>query len=356
MFLAVGTFTDCFMGGAPAEGIYVFAVDPAANRAEPVQVAGGLHSPSFLCRHPSRPLLYSAERQWSAEDKSTGAVASWTIDPATGRLDQADRCRSGGAFTAHVGISPDGRILSAASPLGPTVATFVLAQDGTARSPAFIATHYGSGARERQSAPWPHSTFATPDGKRLLACDLGLDKVMIYDMGADGRLSPARQPFAQVSSGAGSRHLAIHPGGHFVYVVNELDCTLSVFAWNGAGGRMTSVKTVPTVPWDRADTSQPAEIAIAPDGAALYVTNRGLETVGVFTIDKSSGRVFPLAQVPTGGKVARHIALSPDGGHAFVCNQLSGEVAVFRVDPASGMLEATGLVIPVPSASCAVVW
>lgn len=357
MFMAVGTFTDCFMGGAPAEGIYVFAVDPAAGTAEPVQVVSGLFSPSFLCRHPSRPLLYSAERQWSAEDKTTGAVATWRIDPASGRLEQAGRCRSGGAFTAHISISPDGRIVTTANPLGPTVASFLLDYDGTARRPAFVATHYGSGARERQAAPWPHSTFTTRDGKRLLACDLALDRVMIYDIDEnDGRLTPARQPFAQVGSGAGSRHLAISANGRFVYVVNELDCTLSVFAWDAESGRMTTVQTVPTVAWALVDSCQPAEIVIAPDGATLYVTNRGSETVGIFAVDAATGRVAPAGQVPTLGKVPRHITLSPDGAYAFVCNQLSGEVVVFAVDRASGGLEPTGQVIPVPSASCAVVW
>jgi len=357
MFVVIGTFTGGFMGGAPSEGLYVFEVDPRRGDCRPVQTVGGLVSPSFLCRHPSRPLLYSVERQFSADRADEGGLTTWRMDPATGRLEQLGRCPSGGAFTAHVAITRDGRVVTTANPLGPTVASFLLDEDGVARRPSSIVTHHGRSARERQSAPWPHSSFADAEGARLLACDLGLDRVMLYDIGReDGRLEPSRQPFAQVSSGAGCRHLAFHPGGRFVYVVNELDCSLSVFAYDAETGSLIVRQTVPTVPGEAVDTSQPAEIVVHPAGHCLYVTNRGHESVAVFAIDAEDGRVRLIGHEPTLGDTPRHIALSPDGAHAFVANQLSGEVAVFAIDAASGRLTATDCRISVPSPSCCLVW
>ena len=220
-----------------------------------------------------------------------------------------------------------------------------------------VLEQQGQGARDRQATPWPHSSFFDRDSRRLLTCDLGLDRIGIYDANAqDGTLTPSRQPFAQVSSGAGCRHLAFHPDGCFVYVVNELDCTLSVFAYDRESSRMTITQTVPTVPWQEVDTSQPAEVVISPDGTTLYVTNRGRESIGIFGIDQASGRLRELAQEPSLGRVARHIALSPDGAHAFVANQLSDEVVVFARNPADGMLRPTGLRLPVPSPSCCVIY
>lgn len=355
MFIAVGTFTDGFMGGHPSEGIHVFAFDPASRQADHVQTAGGVVSPSFLCRHPALPVIYSADRQWSVDDGSTGAVTTWQVDLASGKLTQAARIRSGGAFTAHVSTSPDGRIVAVANPLGPTIATFATDEAGLVREECAVVVHSGRGARDRQDAPWPHSTCFDRQGGRLLACDMGLDRIYLHDLAADGTLSAAPQPFAQVSSGAGCRHLALHPCGRFVYAVNELDCTLCAFAYAEDSGQMTIIQTLPTVPWDEVDTSQPAEVAIAPDGRYLYVTNRGAENMAVFAIDGQSGRLRLTGHVPTEGRMARHIALSPDGAFAFVSNQLSDEVAVFAIG-ADGLPQATGISLPVPSPSCCVVY
>lgn len=357
MFIAVGTFTDGFMGGAPSEGLYVFDFDPLRETCALVQTVGGLVSPSFLCRHPMRDLLYSVERQWSATQKDHGALTTWQIDAVSGRLEQIGRCPSGGAFTAHVNVTADGRIATTANPLGPTIVSFLLNDDGIATTPSCIVAHRGAGARERQSAPWPHSCFPDPAGARLLACDLGLDRVMIYDIRhEDAELIPSRQPFAQVSSGAGARHLAIHPDGRFVYVVNELDSSLSVFRYAQDNGSLIVAQTITTVPDDAIDTSQPAEIAIHPAGKHLYVTNRGHESIAIFRIDQQSGRIRLIGYEPTQGNTPRHIALSADGAHAFLSNQLSGEVIIFAVDATSGQLRPTGCRIQVPNPSCSVVY
>ena len=346
--VSVGTFTDGFMGGAPGEGVHLFRLSPDGRSGEPCGVLGGLCSPSYLARHPSLPLLYAAERAWSAEDKSTGALATLALGP-DGALTLIDRRRSGGSFSAHVAVSPDGRMAALANPLGPTIALFPLGADGVPGDPAG-AIFEGRGPRPRQSAPWPHSCWFSPSGQWLLACDMGLDRVSIYDLaGHPAALRPGPLAYAQVSSGAGARHLAIRADGRFAYVANELDGTISAFALDEAAGTLTIVQTLPCA----AEPNQPCEIVCDAAGRFLYVTLRGPEAVAVFAVDAESGRLTPHQLAPCLGNTPRHIALTPDGSLALVSNQLSGQIVGFAVD-SDGALAPNGLEIPVPSPACVV--
>lgn len=353
MRLAIGAFTDGFMGGAPAEGIRLVEVDPSARRMEVVQTVGGLFSPSFLCRHPQGCRLYAAERRWSAADGTEGALMTFAVDGKG--LTQIDRRRSGGGFTAHVQVSPDARIVVTSNPMGPTVAMFTLDADGVPNSLDTRFRYEGRGARERQSAPWPHSAWFEPEGRRVFVCDLGLDRIMIYDVPSDGGPPvPGRQPFAQVGSGAGARHMAVSRDGRHLYVANELDGTIAVFAHDPAVGSVTIAQTIASVTDGSGVPCQPAEIVLSPDGRHLYVTNRGPEQVGIFAVDAESGAITPAGFAPTLGKLPRHIALSPDGLHAIVSNQLSGDLLFYDRDPQTGALEPSGMRLPTPSPSCVV--
>ena len=348
MRVAVGTFTDGFMGGAPGGGVHLFELDPAEPSVREVQVVGGLNSPSYLARHPRLPLLYAAERAWSAQDKSEGALARLAIGP-DGTLSLLDRRRAGGAFSAHIAVSPDGGRCALANPLGPNMAVFPLSAEGLPGDPACFG-FAGQGARPRQSAPWPHSCWFDAAGRRMFVCDLGLDRISIYDVAADGRgVAPAAFAQAQVSSGAGARHMALRGDGRFAYVANELDGTISVFAIDDERGTLTIVQTIPCA----AQASQPCEIVCDGAGRFLYVTLRGPEAVAVFAIDAQDGTLTPRQMASCLGDTPRHIALSPDGRLALVSNQLSGQVMGFAVD-ATGALAPTGLVIPVPSPACVV--
>lgn len=288
MRVAVGTFTDGFMGGAPGGGVHLFELDPAEPSVREVQVVGGLNSPSYLARHPRLPLLYAAERAWSAQDKSEGALARLAIGP-DGTLSLLDRRRAGGAFSAHIAVSPDGGLCALANPLGPNMAVFPLSAEGLPGDPACFG-FAGQGARPRQSAPWPHSCWFDAAGRRMFVCDLGLDRISIYDVAADGRgVAPAAFAQAQVSSGAGARHMALRGDGRFAYVANELDGTISVFAIDDERGTLTIVQTIPCA----AQASQPCEIVCDGAGRFLYVTLRGPEAVAVFAIDAQDGTLTP---------------------------------------------------------------
>lgn len=352
--LYFGSFTGGFMGGAESEGIYVWELNTQTLEVAQKQVVDGLFSPSFLCRHPQLSVLYGVERQWSDANKDTGALTTFAISD-NGELHCVDRRPTEGAFTAHVSVSLDGSHLSVANPLGPNIAVFPLDEQGIPGTATACIAFEGRGARPRQAAPWPHSTYTDAAGRRLFACDLALDRVFVYDIDPQSKaLQAGVQPYAQVSSGAGARHLAQHPSGRFLCVANELDGTLSVFEYDPREASVTIVQTVSALPAGVEEPCQPTEVSFSSDGRHLYVSNRGVNAIGVFAVDQGTGRVRSEGMTPVQGDTPRHHALSPDNQLMLVANQLSGEVVIMRRDEISGELTATGVKIPVPSVSCVV--
>lgn len=351
MRLAVGSFTDGFMGSEPGRGIYFAEIDLASGAAAVGGVIEGLHSPSFLCRHPDKPIIYAAERRLSAADESQGALSAWAIgdDPpqCLGRLP------SGGGFTAHVECHPRGRLISLANPLGPTVVIAGLDTDGVPDRLRATFRAEGTGSRLRQAAPWPHSSFWDRTGRWLFSCDLGLDRIQIFACDeVSGMLQPGRLPFAQVNSGAGARHLAVSPDNRFVYVVNELDSSICTFAFDADRASLAIVQCRPSTPDGFTGTNKPAEVRLSPDGRHLYVTNRGHDSIGIFAVDDESGRLAPVDFPSCRGIEPRHIALSRDGQVLLLANQLSGEVVGFNRCESSGRLHFAGLTLRIPGAAC----
>lgn len=342
-----------YVGGMPSDRLAVWVLDRKRKDVFPIQEITGLFSPSFLCRHPVLPVLYVAERQWSDTDRSSGAVTIFDIDSDSGRLTMVDRRRSQGAFTAHVNASSDGRFLLVANPRGPTVALFPLDDKGRPTGPTAVARHVGRGPLERQAEPWPHSCYMDAANLRLFACDLGLDRVMIYDVApAANTLVPGAQPFAQVCSGAGARHMALNLKRSAAHVVNELDSTVSTFRYDPVNGTLVIVQTISTVPDGFSGKNLPAEIAIDPTGSYAYVTNRGHDSIALFAIG-DDGRLEMIAQIPSGGRTPRHIAMSPDGRIVAISNQDSGAVRLLDRSE-EGLLEDRGQEVPALNPTCAV--
>jgi 6-phosphogluconolactonase len=344
-----------YVGGMPTDKLAVWSLDGGLKHPAHVQDVDGLFSPSFLCRHPRLPVLYAAERHWSDGDHSSGALTTFSIDRDSGRLTVMDRRRSEGAFTAHVNVSLDGRFLLVANPRGPTVAVFSLDDAGRPEDTVQVVRHAGRGPLDRQAAPWPHSCYMDAANMRLFACDLGLDRVMIYEIDPATRaLASGVQPFAQLCSGAGARHMALNMGQGAAHVVNELDSTVSTFRYDPAAGTLAIVQTVSTVPAGFSGTNLPAEILVDPTGRHVYVTNRGHDSIACFAVG-ADGRLEVVAHVPSGGKTPRHIAMNPDATLVAVSNQASGAVRLF--DRArNGAITDRQQALPALNPTCAVIF
>jgi 6-phosphogluconolactonase len=236
------------------------------------------------------------------------------------------------------------------------IASFPIQPNGTLGGRTAFVQHTGSSVNtERQYGPHAHEIQATADNKFVLVADLGLDELLVYRFDAKaGTLSPANPPFVKVSPGSGPRHFALAPNRKFVYLVNEMASTVSVYSLDASSGRLSELQTILTVPSDFKGENTTAEIATDAAGKFLYASNRGDDSMAIFAIEAETGKLSLVDRVKTGGKEPRHFTLDPTGKWLFAENQNSNDIRVFRVDPKSGRLTPASQTIQVNSPVCVV--
>jgi len=218
---------------------------------------------------------------------------------------------------------------------------------------AEVKQHEGSGPKEQQKGPHAHCVIFDRAERYAFASDLGIDKVMLYRVDrATGKLTPAKQPFAELKAGAGPRHLSLHPSGKFLYVISELDSTMSSFNYNEREGTLTMIDTVSTLPSDFSGTSYCADVHVSPSGEFLYGSNRGHNSIVVFAIDQRTGKLTLVEHVSTEGNWPRNFTIDPSGRFLLVANQRSDNVVVFSIDATTGRLKPTGVNEAIPSPVC----
>jgi 6-phosphogluconolactonase len=206
---------------------------------------------------------------------------------------------------------------------------------------------------ERQKEPHAHGVTLSPDQRFLFVPDLGIDQVMIYAVDpATATFRPHATPSVGVPAGGGPRHLAFAPDARHAYVINEMGGTVSVFSFDAAAGSLALVETVPTLPPDFSGPNKTAEVVVHPNGRYVYGSNRGHDSIVVFTRNPHDGRLSHLETVPSGGRSPRHFDLSPDGNWLVTLHEDSDDGFVFRVDPASGRLVRTPHAFSVPQPVC----
>lgn len=344
----VGTYT----GTKPndSKGIYLFELNPATGALTAEGLAAESESPSFLALSPNSRFLYAAN-----ESGKTGKVSAFAIaDPHTGKLTALNQESSQGNSPCHVSVDASGRHVFVANYGSGTIAVFPVGADGKLGAPTCTIQHKGKGADpKRQEGPHAHCIVADPSGKHVLACDLGLDKVLVYQFDASkGTLTPNDPPAGIVAPGSGPRHLAFGAGGRFVYVVSEMGNTVTTFAYDASTGAMTNLQSVSTLPEGAPRGGTSAEIAIHPSGKFVYTSNRGHDSIAVFKVDAESGKLTPAGHTSSGGKGPRNFAIDPSGRWLVAAHQDSSNLVVFKIDPQTGALTPTGATAPVSKAVC----
>ncbi len=342
----VGTYT-----GGKSEGIYRFAFDAETGRASSVALAAKIDSPSFLALHPGGRFLYAANEP-QGRAPAGGAISAFRIANAEGDLEFLNSESSGGAAPCHIAIDRTGTHAFAANYGSGSVALVPIGADGRLGARTACIAHRGSSAdKARQTSPHAHCVNLDARNDFLLVADLGLDQVIVYrfDAAAGTLAAHAR---AALKPGAGPRHLAFSPDERFVYTVNELDLTVTRFAYTAGTGALEAKESVSTLPVPVQAGFSAAEIAVHPSGKFLYASNRGHDSIAAFAIDKDTGALRAIGHTPAGGRTPRHFALDPSGAWLLCAHQSSDTIAVFRIDRETGRLAPAGAAISVPSPVC----
>ncbi|HEY3763140.1 MAG TPA: lactonase family protein [Verrucomicrobiae bacterium] len=333
-FVYFGTFTD-----STSTGIYVSRFDPDNGKLSAPQLAAESDEPSFLAVAPNHRFLY-AVNEFNGDN---GTVTAFQIDAKTGKLTQLNQQTSGGVRPAHLVVDASGKFVVAANYLSGNVEVLPIKADGSLGAPVSVAQDQGSSIdTQRQDGPHAHC-IAMDASNRVYVCDLGADKVMIYDLDAQsGQLTTNGIPWATMTPGSGPRHIALHPDGKYAYVISELASTMTAFARNPSSGELTQLQTLSTLPEDFHGNNTGAEVAIHPSGKFLYGSNRGYNSITTFAIDEKTGKLNRIQIEPVPGKTLRSFAIDPTGQFLIAGGQDSDNVVVFRINPKNGKLVPTG--------------
>lgn len=342
--------------GPKSRGIYVSTWDGETGELGEPELAVEARSPSYLALTPDRQYLLAVNES-GTEGNAKGAVTLYKIDRETGKLEKRSEQPSQGEGPCHVAVSPNGSVVIVANYGSGSVASYTLS-GGELSTPVSTIQHEGRGPRDdRQKEPHAHSGNFSPDGKYAFFCDLGLDKVLAYQIAPEGGgLQPAVPTFAAVRGGSGPRHFAFHPEGKTAYVINELSSTLSTLTYQAETGRLDVVQTVSTLPSDFKGQNSTAHVAVHPSGKWVFGSNRGHDSIVRFAVDPSTGWTRLVDAVPSGGKTPRNFALDESGKWLLAANQDSDKVVVFRIAASTGALMATGGKVTVGKPVCVVFW
>jgi 6-phosphogluconolactonase len=352
MWVYFGTYT-----GGKSHGIYASQMDATGKITEPKLVAA-ITNPSFLTVDARQQFLYAISEVAGSGGKKQGDVVAYSINATNGQLTEINQQVSGGDVLCHVQIDATGKTVLVASYGGGSVTAFPVNADGSLRSASSFIQHSGSSVNPlNQKGPHAHCVVTDPGNRYALVCDLGLDKVVVYQLDAStGKLMTNSPAFASLTPGSGPRHLAFHPNGKLAYVVSEMGCSVTVFSYDGNRGALSEIQTVSALPLGRHPdpTLSGAEIAVHPSGKFLYASTRGIDQINVFTIAEPTGKLSPIQHISSGGKTPRFFGIDPAGKFLFAANQNADNVSIFKIDTATGRLTPAGQTLQLGNPSCVV--
>jgi 6-phosphogluconolactonase len=345
----IGTYTR-----AASRGIYSLRYESSTGKSAPIGLAAQSVSPSFLAVHPNGKWLYAVNesRRYNGISNS-GSVSAFTIDHKAGTLTPVNIVPSQGADPCHLVVDRSGKWLFVANYSGGSVSVFPIGSDGSLGDPTQLVQHGGATNTDpvRQEAPHAHSVNISLDNKLLYVSDLGADQIVVYSFdAATGKL--AARSTAKMKLGSGPRHMAFSRDQRFVYSLDELTATITMLRHDATTGSMEELQSISTLPKDFKGPKSGAEIAVEPSGRFLYASNRGHDSIAIFSIDAEQGRLTALGHASTEGKTPRHFAIDPEGRHLLVVNQDSGNLVTFKIDQDTGALTQQGEPLKLPEPVC----
>ena len=346
----IGTYTEHV--GSVSKGIYIYRLNLASGELTFERQAVGVLNPSYLALHPQGEFLYAVNEVQSFAGEEGGGVSAFSIDSDSGEVELLNAQPSRGKDPCYISIERTGRFALVANYSSGTAAMLPIQPDGKLGPATDVIQHFGSSLHpERQTEAHTHCILPDPTNRFAIVVDLGLDKLLVYEMDLDrGKLHKHSE--VSVRPGAGPRHLTFHPNGQFAYLVNELNATLSGYRYDAESGAFEELQTVPALPDGFTGENLCAEVRVSPDGKHLYASNRGHDSLVCYSIDQSTGLLSYQHHTPTGGREPRNFAIDPSGAFLLAANQKSHNLVTFRINPASGALTRVGNEVEIPMPVC----
>ena len=379
-FAYVGSWTSGpGIGVGNGGGLSVFAIDMATGTLTPVMRTGpefDKFNAGYLAVHPNGRFLYATNEVESYDGEfGGGAVVTFAINPADGSIAPVGTQPSMGVWPAYISIDKTGSRVAVANHgnYDPsvrvvkkngvpeiekvwddgTVALLPVRPDGTLDRPSDVAVLERTQSVDKvtQRSAHAHSVNWDPSQRMVVVCDKGCDRVYTYRV-ADGSHTLAEGKVLKTATGIAPRHSSFHPQLPYVFVVNERQSSLSCYRYDANTADISLVQTIPTIPADYTMNNSPADVHVHPNGKFVYSSNRGHNSIAIFGIDSSTGRMTLGDIVSTQGSTPRGFRFDPSGRYVFAANQGSGSIVTFAVDPDRGTLTPTGAKVDVPRPVC----
>jgi len=322
-----------------AKGIYSVQVNESTGEIGEKKLVATLINPSFLTYSPDKKHLYVVSELAHA-DEPTGFIYAYRIGKDS--LEFINRLPTDGQAPCHVSIDQTGKFAFVANYVGGVVKMYRIQANGS-----LVATDKkqfeGSSTHPQQDNPHVHSVIISPDNRKAVVPDKGTDKIWLFTIDhQNGKLIPTEQTFLKIQDGAGPRHLVWSSDGQFCYVINELDNTVNVITYDKVANTFTSIQAIPTLPAGFTGESYGADIRLHPNGQFLYASNRGHDSIVLYKVDATTGKLTFIGTESTRGSFPRNFRISDHGRFLYTANQNSRNITSYRIDPTTGKLSFTG--------------
>ncbi len=356
--ILVGTYT-----GGGSKGVYRLELNLETGQLQQRGLVAQLDQPSFLASSPKLPgYFYVVGETEQFETKAGGSLSLLKYQPETGTASLISQQATLGAAPCHVICSSDGKFTAVANYSGGSFTVFdnVTSAELNTESPlslgaGFCFQNAGSSVNQsRQEGPHGHCVRFLPGSTdRLIAADLGTDQLLLLQLKVvDGQTQLQKVGQFKMPAGCGPRQIDFHPNGKWLYVINELDSTMSHLTMPTQSGEIELLQTVSTLPSEFKGNSSTAHLQVHPSGNFVYGSNRGHDSIAMFAIDSTTGNLNAMGHCLTGGSTPRHFLVEPSGKFLLAANQGSGSIVVFPIDSKTGILGTSQFQAAVPNPVC----
>ena len=342
----VGTYTH-----KQSQGIYSMYMDPEAGRIEVGDLVAKITNPSYIAITKDNKYLYSVIETEEFNGEPGGGVAAFAMDNTTGMITPINTKSSYGKLPCHLLVDSSNKYLYVANYGDGMVSAYELREDGGIGR-LIENVNNGRFRTVDDQLPHAHCVLFTPDNRYLCAVDLGVDRVIAYGLNDDGTFKDFDSHTVDVDRGSGPRHMVFHPNSKFAYIINELSSDIVVVSYSHSDARFVPIQKISTLPDDFSGKNYCAAIYVSKDGNYLYASNRGHNSIAIFNIDESTGKLSLVSYTPTFGEFPRDFAIHPTGDFVVVANQNTNNIVLFAVDRKTGKLELMENITGIDSPVC----
>jgi 6-phosphogluconolactonase len=335
----VGTYTQPIKFGTgeilygKGKGIDILKFDPQTGYINYLTTEEGIVNPSYIAFSKSKEYLYAVNELKEYEGEATGTVSAFKINQKTGKLSFINLQKTGGTDPCHVNVSTNDTHVFVSNFMSGSVSVFPISINGGLGEAAQFIQHEGSSVNtKRQNGPHAHSLIFDKNYEYAFVPDLGIDMLMVYKTDFDkGASILTPQKSVKVFPGMGPRHCEFDASYHHCYLINELASSISVFNYDG-NGAFELKQTISTLAEAYEGDNICADIHLTPNGKFLYGSNRGHNSIAIYSVDEASGMLTYITSSSCGGKTPRNFAIDPSGRFLLVANQDSDNIVSFAIN------------------------